>query len=176
MAITLYTGGCRSGKSNLALEKARQLSENVCFIATCVPQDDEMQMRVRKHQEERPASWKLIEEPLDLAGAIKQVNRDECPVVLVDCLTLWICNLMCQQEEPLTCENQMVIASEKIMESSKHYGGDVIFVSNEVGMGIMPVNAMSRNYADLAGRCNQTIAKSADNVIFVSCGIGINLK
>jgi adenosylcobinamide kinase/adenosylcobinamide-phosphate guanylyltransferase len=176
MAVTLYTGGCRSGKSNLALETARQASDNVCFIATCVPQDDEMHLRVKKHQQERPASWKLIEEPIDLAGAICKVDRSEYPVILVDCLTLWICNLMCAENDPLNCEKQMSIKAEKLIHSARQYGGDVIFVSNEVGMGIMPVNAMSRNYADLAGRCNQVIAKGADKVIFVSCGIGINLK
>lgn len=176
MAVTLYTGGCRSGKSSLALETARQASENVCFIATCVPQDDEMHLRVKKHQQERPSDWKLIEEPLNLAGAISGVDRDECPVVLVDCLTLWICNLMCHQDNPLNSEKQMALEADKIIQSSRQYGGDVIFVSNEVGMGIMPVNAMSRNYADLAGRCNQVIAKGADKVIFVSCGIEINLK
>ncbi|MBW8016165.1 MAG: bifunctional adenosylcobinamide kinase/adenosylcobinamide-phosphate guanylyltransferase [Planctomycetes bacterium] len=176
MAVTLYTGGCRSGKSNLALEMAREVSESVCFIATCVPQDDEMHLRVKKHQQERPSSWRLIEEPLNLAGAISAVDRKNFPVVLVDCLTLWICNLMCAENDPLGCENQMAIEAEKIIDSARQYGGDVIFVSNEVGMGIMPVNAMSRNYADLAGRCNQVIAKGADKVIFVSCGIGIKLK
>ncbi len=176
MGFTLYTGGCRSGKSSLALEMARETSENVCFIATCVPQDDEMQLRVRKHKDERPSSWKLIEEPIDIAGVISKVDPSDCSVILVDCLTLWVCNLMCQKNNPLCCEKQMAIEAEKVIDSVKQYGGEVIFVSNEVGMGIMPANAMSRNYADLAGRCNQVIAKGADKVIFVSCGIGINLK
>lgn len=176
MAVTLYTGGCRSGKSNLALEMARQVSENVCFIATCIPQDEEMHLRVKKHQQERPSSWKLIEESIDLPGAISRVNPHESPVILVDCLTLWICNLMCQKNNPLSCEKQMAIEAEKVIDAAKQYGGEVIIVSNEVGMGIMPANAMSRNYADMAGRCNQVIAKHADKVVFVSCGIGITLK
>jgi adenosylcobinamide kinase/adenosylcobinamide-phosphate guanylyltransferase len=96
MGVTLFTGGCRSGKSGLALEMARGVSDDVCFIATCVPQDDEMHLRVRKHQEERPASWKLIEEPVDLAKAIGEVDAEAYPVILVDCLTLWVCNLMCR--------------------------------------------------------------------------------
>lgn len=176
MGVTLYTGGCRSGKSSLALEMARGISENVCFIATCVPQDEEMHLRVRKHQQERPSSWQLIEEPLELAKAISKIDSSSYPVLLVDCLTLWICNLMCQENQQLNCEKQMAVEAEKLIDSAKQYGGDVIFVSNEVGMGIMPADAMSRNYADLAGRCNQVIAREANKVIFVSCGIGITLK
>ncbi len=176
MGVTLYTGGCRSGKSSLALEMARRTSENVCFIATCVPQDEEMHLRVKKHRQERPSGWQLIEEPVAVGDAISKVDSSAYPVILVDCLTLWVCNLMCQEKKPLSCEKQMAADAEKLLHSAKPYDGDVIFVSTEVGMGIMPANAMSRNYADLAGRCNQVIAKGADKVIFVSCGIGINLK
>ncbi len=176
MVVTLYTGGCRSGKSSLALEMARETSESVCFIATCVPQDEEMHLRVKKHQEERPSSWNLIEEPIYLGNAISKIDPSVCPVILVDCLTLWVCNLMCQKNNPLSCEKQMAIEAKKIIDAAKQYGGEVILVSNEVGLGIMPANAMARNYADLAGRCNQVIAKHADKVVFVSCGIGITLK
>ena len=174
--VTLYTGGCRSGKSSLALEMAREASGNVCFIATCVPQDDEMRLRVKKHQEERPPCWQLIEEPIAVGDAISKVNPSAFPVILVDCLTLWVCNLMCQKKNSSITEEEMAAEAEKLVDSAKQYGGEVIFVSNEVGMGIMPANAMSRNYADLAGRCNQVVAKSANKVIFVSCGIGITLK
>jgi adenosylcobinamide kinase/adenosylcobinamide-phosphate guanylyltransferase len=176
MGVTLYTGGCRSGKSSLAVEMAREISENVCFMATCVPQDDEMRLRVKKHKEERPSSWHLIEEPLNLADAISKVDPSAFPVILVDCLTLWVCNLMCQEKNSLTTEEEMAVEAKKLVNSVRRYGGDAIFVSNEVGMGIVPANAMSRNYADLAGRCNQVIARGADKVIFVSCGIGITLK
>ena len=176
MGVTLYTGGCRSGKSSLALEMARETSENVCFIATCVPQDDEMRLRVKKHQEARPAGWQLIEEPIAVGDAISKVDSSAYPIILVDCLTLWICNLMCEEKNSLITEEEIAAQAEKLVDSAKQYGGEVIFVSNEVGMGIMPANAMSRNYADLAGRCNQVVAKGANKVIFVSCGIGITLK
>ena len=83
---------------------------------------------------------------------------------------------MCHEKNSLTTEEQMAAEAEKLVDSAKQYGGEVIFVSNEVGMGIIPDNAMSRNYADLAGRCNQVVAREANKVIFVSCGIGINLK
>ncbi len=176
MGVTLYTGGCRSGKSSLALETARGAGEKVCFIATCVPQDEEMRLRVSKHRRERPPGWDVIEEPVDVAGAISSVDRGVCPVILVDCLTLWVCNLMCREESPLTAEEEMAIEAQRLIDSSRQYGGEVIFVSNEVGMGIVPANAMGRNYADLAGRCNQVIARGADKVVFVSCGIGLTLK
>ena len=174
--VTLYTGGCRSGKSSLALEMAREASGNVCFIATCVPQDDEMRLRVKKHQEERPPCWQLIEEPIAVGDAISKVNPSAFPVILVDCLTLWVCNLMCRENNSLATGQEMEAEAEKLIDSTKQYGKDVIFVSNEVGMGIIPANAMARNYADLAGRCNQVIARGADKVIFVVCGIGIILK
>ena len=176
MGITLYTGGCRSGKSGLAVALAKEISENVCFIATCVPEDDEMRLRVKRHQEERPASWQLIEEPVGLARAISKVDADAYPVILVDCLTLWVCNLMCQEKNPLATEQEMEAQAQKLIDAANQHSSEVIFVSNEVGMGIMPANAMSRNYADQAGRCNQVIAREADKVIFVSCGIGITLK
>ena len=81
-----------------------------------------------------------------------------------------------RQESPLSTEEKMAVEAQRLIDSSRQYGGEVIFVSNEVGMGIVPANAMARNYADLAGRCNQVIAKHADKVVFVSCGIGITLK
>ncbi len=176
MGVTLYTGGCRSGKSSLALETASRIAGNVCFIATCVPQDEEMRLRVSKHRRERPPGWDVIEEPVDVAGAISGVDRVDCPVILIDCLTLWVCNLMCRQESPLSTEEKMAVEAQRLIDSSRQYGGEVIFVSNEVGMGIVPANAMARNYADLAGRCNQVVARGADKVVFVSCGIGLTLK
>ena len=175
-SITLYTGGCRSGKSTLAVKQACDISENVCFIATCVPQDNEMKRRVEKHQQERPASWHVIEEPLDVAGAISTVEASAHPVILIDCLTLWVCNLMCREKDPVKREQQMASEAEKVIDAAKQFAGDVIFVSNEVGMGIMPANAMARNYGDLAGRCNQVIATAADKAMFVSCGIAMTLK
>ncbi|KKL10867.1 hypothetical protein LCGC14_2551520 [marine sediment metagenome] len=97
--VTLYTGGCRSGKSEMAVARAKAACGEVCFIATCVPQDDEMRLRVKKHQEQRPANWQLVEEPVGLAQAISKVDAEAYPVILVDCLTLWVCNLMCQEKK-----------------------------------------------------------------------------
>ena len=135
-----------------------------------------MKERVKKHKQQRPSSWQLIEEPLALAKIIAKVDSSAYPVILVDCLTLWVCNLMCQEKNPLSKEHQIAAKAEQLVYSARQSGADVIFVSNEVGMGIMPVNAMARSYADLAGRCNQVIAKDAQKVVFVSCGIGLTLK
>ena len=176
MVVTLYTGGCRSGKCRLACQRATQLSENVCFIATCIPQDEEMKRRVKKHQQQRPAGWHVIEKPLNVAEAIRSVDRQQYPVILVDCLTLWVCNLMCQKARPVKTEQDIAIEAERLIESVREYGSDVLFVSNEVGMGIMPDNEMSRVYMDLAGRCNQVVAAGADTVIFVVSGVGLTLK
>ena len=135
-----------------------------------------MRLRVRRHQDHRPSSWQLIEEPIALAEAINSVDHSVFPVILVDCLALWVCNLMCQEKNPLTTEQEMEAQAQKLIGAANQHSGEVIFVSNEVGMGIMPANAMARNYADLAGRCNQVIARGANKVVFVACGIGITLK
>ena len=135
-----------------------------------------MKRRVKKHQEQRPAGWHVIEEPLKVTEAIRTVDRQEFGVVLVDCLTLWVCNLMCQKARPVKTEQDIAIEAERLIESAREYGGDVLFVSNEVGMGIMPDNEIARVYTDLAGRCNQIIAAGADTVIFIVSGVPLTLK
>lgn len=174
--LTLLTGGCRSGKSDLAVKKARELSERVCLIATCVPEDDEMKARIAKHRSQRPRSWKVIEEPVHVAEAMHKVDSGKYQVVLVDCLTLWVCNLMRRQESAITTEEQIAEEAEKLVSAARQFDGDVIFVTNEVGMGIVPANEMARVYTGLVGRCNQVIAAGADTVIFVASGIPLILK
>lgn len=174
--LILLTGGCRSGKSDLAVQKARELSERVCFIATCVPEDNEMKARIAKHKSQRPGSWQVIEEPVHVADAISKIDSGKYPVVLVDCLTLWVYNLMCGKESAMSTEEQMAEEAERLVGATRHFGGDVIFVTNEVGMGIVPANEMARSYTGLVGRCNQVIAAGADTVIFVASGIPLILK
>ena len=174
--VTLYTGGCRSGKSEMAVDRAKASPGEVCFIATCVAGDDEMKMRVEKHRRNRPAGWKVIEEPVDVAGAIESVDSKTYPVVIVDCLTLWVCNLMCRENDPVKSEEDVAAYATELAEAASKFGGDVIFVTNEVGMGVIPANEMARNYADLAGRCNQIIAKGADEVIMAVSGQPLVLK
>ena len=174
--LILFTGGSRSGKSSMAVERAKELSEQVCFVATCVPQDDEMAARVAKHRLNRPVGWRVVEEPVNVAEAIGKINPEKYSVVLVDCIALWVCNLMHKAESKISTETQMAEEAQKVVDAAKGFSGDVIIVTNEVGMGVMPANAMARSYSDLIGRCNQVLAAGADRVEFVACGISLILK
>jgi adenosylcobinamide kinase/adenosylcobinamide-phosphate guanylyltransferase len=165
-------GGCRSGKSNHALELAEEMAANErVFIATCVPQDGEMRQRVAKHQKNRSQSWKTIEAPLHLPQAIMDNARTE-GVVLVDCLTLWINNLLMENESPPDVEDQI----SRLVQAVQSAEGPVIMVSNEVGTGIVPENKLARVYRDLVGSVNQAVARSADRVVWVVAGVPVNIK
>ena len=168
----LVIGGCRSGKSKYALDLAHSMTgDKNIFIATCVPQDDEMQLRVANHQKERDPSWKTVEAPLNLPEAILQ-NAHAGNVVLVDCLTLWINNLMMEKED-------IQYADEKIaqmMHAVQAAEGSVVLVSNEVGTGIVPENKLARAYRDLVGSVNQAVAESVDRVVMVVAGIAVTIK
>jgi len=170
MAITLLLGGARSGKSARAEALAKGLSLPVCYVATAphIEGDKAWAERIALHQAGRPQDWTLIEEPLDLAGLLTKGEHVE-DVLLMDCLTLWLSNLM------LTEENieQMVQAFCKALSE---YQGEVILVSNEVGMGLVPETALGRTFRDEQGRLNQTVAKASDVVEFIAAGLPIRLK
>ncbi len=174
--IILYTGGSRSGKSSAAVEKAKASGSAVCFIATCQPQDDEMKQRVQRHQAERPGGWKLVEEPIHLAKRLAEVDLAHHPVVIIDCLTLWVSNLMFVDEEQFNDESDATKCAVHLIEAARSYGGIVIIITNEVGLGVIPENALARKFVDLAGRCNQAIAAEADEVVLFSCGLPLPLK
>jgi len=175
--IILITGGGRSGKSRYAQTFAESISGIRTYVATCPCIDEEIERRIRKHREARQASsWQTIEETKDLAGALQKAR--ESKVILVDCLTLWINNLMYEaklQGKDIT-EEDIAILSRAIIEVCDDLPGTVIFVTNEVGMGIIPENPASRLYRDLAGRCNQIIANHADAVTFMISGLPLNIK
>jgi adenosylcobinamide kinase/adenosylcobinamide-phosphate guanylyltransferase len=168
----LILGGCRSGKSRHALDLSLSIAgDNKVFIATCVPRDDEMHSRVADHQQERGEVWKTVEAPLLLAEAILQ-NAKSGSVVLVDCLTLWINNLMMENED-------IQYADEKIVEfinAVQTVEGPVVLVSNEVGTGIVPENKLARAYRDLVGSVNQAVARVVDRVDMVVAGIPVAIK
>jgi adenosylcobinamide kinase/adenosylcobinamide-phosphate guanylyltransferase len=176
--VILVTGGSRSGKSSYAQRIGEGLDGPRAFVATCPVLDDEMAERVRKHQLERQSSdWKTLEETVDLAGALRGA-RDSYKVVLVDCLSLWINNLMHEAQvegEGLT-EDDIAHRCRELLDACDELSGTVIFVTNEVGMGIVPDNPASRLFRDLAGRCNQAMAAGADKVTLVSCGLPLHLK
>jgi adenosylcobinamide kinase / adenosylcobinamide-phosphate guanylyltransferase len=175
--IVLVTGGCRSGKSAYAQQLAESLPPSRLFVATCPVTDDEMRRRIEQHrQSRRDRGWETVEEQLDLAGVFRR--HAENNVLLVDCVTLWINNLMHQaglQSHELA-ESDAVERCELMIEAADACRGTVIFVTNEVGLGVVPENALARSYRDLIGRANQTIAARADAVTLVCCGIPLHLK
>lgn len=175
--IILITGGSRSGKSALAQKRAEELPGPRAYVATCPVIDPEMEARIRKHREARHGKgWETIEETVDLAGVIRRAG--ECRLLLVDCLTLWINNLLYEAErrgERFT-EETAAERCRELIAAATAFPGTVIFVTNELGMGIIPENETARRFRDVAGRCNQEIAAAAQTVTLVVSGIPLELK
>lgn len=168
--ITLVSGGSRSGKTAHALNLAMPFSNRI-YLATAQAIDDEMCDRIARHQKERGDNFKTLEEPLDLAGALNRIPEGT-EVVLIDCMTVWLGNLMHKngvQLDPYAEVNAFIHAL-------KSPPCNVIIVTNEVGSGIIPPDAMTRTYRDHAGWLNQDIAKVADEVVLVVCGLPLKLK
>jgi adenosylcobinamide kinase/adenosylcobinamide-phosphate guanylyltransferase len=175
--IILITGGSRSGKSIYAQQIAESMAEDRTYIATCPVVDEEMEERILKHREaRRTRNWQTIEETTDLAAALTGAKGS--PVILIDCLTLWVNNLMYQAElqKKDIREEDIVDRCRDILDACDTIYGTVIFVTNEIGMGIVPDNALSRRYRDLAGRCNQVMAHRADAVVFMVSGLPLKMK
>ena len=162
MALVLVGGGARSGKSRWALERARKRGGWMVYIATAEALDDEMSARIAKHRGERESAFQTIEAPLDLAGAIRSLA---CDAIVVDCLTLWLSNSM---NLPDKTEETIAVALEST--------ADVIVVTNEVGCGIVPENALAREFRDRAGRMNQRFAEAADEVYWMVFGQPLRVK
>jgi len=170
--IQLVIGGCRSGKSRYALDYANQhWKGQKIFIATCEALDHEMQERIDHHQKERGVEWQTIECPIDIAQAIKNVYHPDSGILL-DCITLWISNMMCKQMDDTHIMNQLNI----LIDSISHVDCPVTIVSNEVGLGIVPDNPMARKYRDYVGYANQKIAGVASQVILMMAGIPLTIK
>lgn len=168
----LVIGGCRSGKSRQALEQAEKISASKkIFIATCMPLDDEMKDRINRHKKERDKSWKTVEASVELSAAISENSR-EGDIILVDCLTLWINNLLMETEDPDIIHQHIL----KLILTLKEVKCPIILVSNEVGAGIVPENRLARQYRDLAGFTNQKVAQGADRVIWMVAGIPVSIK
>jgi adenosylcobinamide kinase/adenosylcobinamide-phosphate guanylyltransferase len=170
--VTLVMGGCRSGKSRYALDAASRVpgAEKV-FVATSVPTDPDMDQRVARHRAERGAAWRTVEEPVYLHTVIEK-NGGTAPVILVDCLTLWVSNLMVQKyDEPKVKE-----AVDQLIHSFSGCRCPIFLVSNEVGYGIVPDNALARQFRDLAGLVNQRVAAAADRVVLTVAGIDLQIK
>ncbi len=170
--IVLITGGVKSGKSAWALTHGEELGARRGFIATATALDGEMQKKIDLHQEERGARWQTIEEPRDLPGQLVAADR-EYDVVLVDCLTLWVSNLLTLYE---LSEDAVSEAFGDLTSVLAECRSTIIFVTNEVGMGIMPMERISRRYQNMLGRLNKEIAALADSVYFMVSGIATKIK
>ena len=180
--IELILGGARSGKSALAERRAAESWLAVNYIATGQGGDAEMARRIAHHRARRPASWALVEEPLHLAATLTMhAAADRC--LLVDCLTLWLSNLLyagnaarqAEAGEEVNCP-LLAFETSALLDCLPHLPGRVIFVSNEVGLGVVPLGATTRLYVDDAGRLNQAIARIAQRVSFVAAGLPLELK
>jgi adenosylcobinamide kinase/adenosylcobinamide-phosphate guanylyltransferase len=162
--VTLVLGGARAGKSAYALA----LLGGGLFVATAEAGDAEMAERIAAHRAERGAGWTTIEEPLDLPAALRR-HADDARPILVDCLTLWLSNLMHR-------ERDIGDATAALLAALDERGGETVFVTNEVGLGIVPDNALARRFRDAQGALNRRIAARADRVVFMAAGLPLPLK
>ncbi|MGI6119522.1 MAG: bifunctional adenosylcobinamide kinase/adenosylcobinamide-phosphate guanylyltransferase [Desulfosporosinus sp.] len=195
--FTLITGGARSGKSRFAELLAAQAKRPVIYIATAQIWDEEMALRVKQHRQQRPSAWRLIEEPKNIWDTLLQL-KDEDAIILLDCVTLWLSNLLlagqpcpttpfCENSEKFTLnqknnnsvnflEPQILDMVKSVAQLAQEIKPQVIFVTNEVGQGIVPENPLARAYRDLAGRSNQILAQSAERVYLVVAGFPMEIK
>lgn len=168
--LVLIGGGVRSGKSAFALDLARRLGTRRLFIATAEARDLEMAARISRHVRERGADFRTIESPLEVVGSLDAAR--EVDVVVLDCLTLWLSNLLLRGDSEMAILGQVDRLIETIREKPIH----AILVTNEVGMGIVPESALGRSFRDLAGRAHQALAARADEIYFGALGTMIRLK
>ncbi|HEY0289015.1 MAG TPA: bifunctional adenosylcobinamide kinase/adenosylcobinamide-phosphate guanylyltransferase [Pseudomonas sp.] len=168
--LQLILGGARSGKSRLAERLANECGLDVIYIATSQPLDGEMNQRVTLHRQRRPAHWGLIEEPLELARVLQDsAKQGRC--LLVDCLTLWLTNLL-MLEDPLRLAQER----DALLNGLAALPGEIIFVSNETGMGVVPLGELTRRYVDEAGWLHQALAERCQRVVLTVAGLPMTLK
>lgn len=167
---SLILGGARSGKSALAERLAHESGHPVTYIATAQAHDEEMAARIAHHRAGRPSYWACVEEPLALADALRaHASPGQC--VLVDCLTLWLSNLLIANDEALFERER-----EALLAVVPELTGQVLLVSNEVGLGVVPMGELSRRFVDEAGRLHQALAVRCERVLFVAAGLPLTLK
>jgi len=177
------SGGARSGKSSFAQELASDMGERILFVATAEPLDTDMRVRIEKHRRERPRSWRTLEVPASVAASIRR-QLEDAEVVVIDCLTLLVSNLMPDGESGFTpkdidvdeLDKRMMMEIEALLALIREVEVTFIIVSNEVGLGVVPDNRLARVYRDLLGRANQRMAREAEVVYFMVSGIPVQVK
>jgi adenosyl cobinamide kinase/adenosyl cobinamide phosphate guanylyltransferase len=167
MAMVLVLGGARSGKSAMAARLAVDSGAPVTFIATAVAGDSEMAERIRRHRESRPATWRTVEAPLDVVGAVRSAGSGD--FLVIDCLTLWVSNLL---GEGAGADDIDAAAGDLVAGLR---GRDCVMVTNEVGLGIVPVNELARRFRDVLGSVNTRVADSADRALLMVAGRAVEL-
>lgn len=165
----LILGGARSGKSTFAEQLAKVSKQDVVYIATAKVLDKEIAERVKHHQNDRPSHWTTIEEPIELSNCLLQHSAPD-RTILVDCLTMWITNLLSEDDEKMRKE------LDNLINQLANFAGTIIFVSNEVGMGIIPMGELTRKYVDEAGRLHQQLAQKVEQVVLMVAGIPNTIK
>ena len=168
--LQLILGGARSGKSRLAEQTAISMQLAVTYVATAQALDPEMQSRIAHHQNQRPIHWALVEEPLFLAKALQEIDRPN-QIILVDCLTLWLTNLLLLEDK-----NVQQFECEQLLKVLPTLQSEIILVSNETGLGVVPLGEISRRFVDEAGRLHQALGQIADKVVFCVAGFPMILK
>jgi adenosylcobinamide kinase/adenosylcobinamide-phosphate guanylyltransferase len=169
VSLVVLLGGARSGKSQLAVQLAERAASPVVFLATGEAGDEEMADRIARHRQERPASWSTVEEPVELERAVHEV--DDAATLVVDCLSLWVSNLIETRTAP-----EIELAAEAAAQVAAARPGMTVAVSNEVGLGIVPDNALARAYRDVLGRVNALWVAAAGESYFVVAGRMIKLE
>lgn len=180
MRRTLVLGGARSGKSAYAERLAIDTGKEVLYLATATAGDDEMAARIAHHRASRPAEWRTVEEPTALGNQLRRWSSPE-RLILVDCLTLWLSNLLFSGADypdvgALTLPAQFYEQQDMLAAALMQCSGEVVLVSNELGLGLMPMGAISRRFMDEQGRLNQAMAALCDRVVFVAAGLPLFLK
>ena len=168
--LELILGGARSGKSRLAERLAAGSGLAVTYIATSQALDGEMSARIQHHRQRRPADWGLVEEPLELARALRD-NAAPGRCLLVDCLTLWLTNLLMLDDD-----TRLAMQRDAFLEALAELPGRIILVSNETGLGVVPLGELTRRYVDEAGWLHQAVAERAERVLFTVAGLPMLLK
>jgi adenosylcobinamide kinase/adenosylcobinamide-phosphate guanylyltransferase len=176
--ITLIMGGARSGKSSYAERLAAQLGQDVLYIATAQAGDGEMAARIKNHRRSRPAHWRTLEAPLAVGAALAQLEPPPPQVLLLDCLTLLVSNLVLKlEQEPLPAVEQAALAEvDALVAAQRQLDVPLLVVSNEVGLGLVPPYPLGRVYRDVLGRANQHLAAQAARVLFMVAGLPLTVK